>query len=124
LFLKIHHKQITPRQLKKYLSQINNPDPIKFKQEPPILHIACKSLSDAQDLVNKARTSGWKRSGIITTEKKFVVELISTEKLEFPIMQKNKLLVEDEFLEIIAKKSNDNLKKGWKKIDKLETTIK
>ncbi|MBU1855158.1 MAG: hypothetical protein KKF89_05535 [Nanoarchaeota archaeon] len=92
---------------------------IKFKQEPPILHVACRTLEDAQKLVDKARLSGWKRSGIIITGKRFVVELMSTEKLEFLIMNNNRLLVNNEFLELIVKKSNDNLKEGWGKIDRL-----
>lgn len=96
---------------------------IKFKQEPPTLHVACRNLDDAQCLVDKARLAGWKRSGIITTGKRFVVELMSTEKLEFLIMNNNRLLVNNEFLELVVKKSNENLKGGWLKIENLKEMI-
>ena len=96
---------------------------IKFKQDPCILHVACGSLKDAQSLLDKAKLAGWKRSGIIASDKRFVCELNGTEKLEFLIMNNGKLLVGNEFLELIVKRCNDNLEKSWEKIDKLFMSI-
>ena len=96
---------------------------IKFKQEPCILHVACLDLESAQNLLDKAKLIGWKRSGIIATGKNFVVELISTEKLEFPIISDGVLLVDDCFLKVIVEKSNENLKKSWEKIEMLRKSI-
>src|SRR3989339_790664 len=39
---------------------------LKFKSEPPILHVACKTLEDAETFLIKAQNAGWKRSGIIS----------------------------------------------------------
>jgi len=147
LFLKVWHDLISLEELKEALNRIVSPNgsvmddklltkefsigsynrfrvnigergkSIKFKQEPCILHVACASLQDAQNLLDKARSVGWKRSGIISIEKN-IVELISTEKLEFPIID-GKLLVNDDFLKVIVEKSNENLKKSWDKIEKL-----
>lgn len=96
---------------------------LKFKSEPPILHVACRNLDEAESILNKARKVGWKRSGIISMGKNIIVELISTEKLEFPLTKKGKMLVNDEFLKIVLEKSNDNLKKGWNKIKELKKLI-
>jgi tRNA wybutosine-synthesizing protein 3 len=96
---------------------------IKFKQEPCILHVACKSLKDAQLLLKKAQLAGWKRSGIISCKKGFICELIGTDKLELPLMVKGKLMVDDAYLSLVVKKSNENLKKSWLKIKKLEKTL-
>lgn len=96
---------------------------IKFKQEPPILHIACEDLESAQKLHDKAKLAGWKRSGIIASGKRFILELNSTEKLEFPIVKEGKILVGDEFLKIVVAQANENLKKGWDKISKLKRSI-
>ncbi len=123
LFIQIYHDLINFKQLKRDLNKIESDSLIKFKQEPCILHIACKSLEDAKFILGKARFVGLKRSGIIATEKRFIVELLSTEKLEFPIINKGKILVDDYFLKLIIKKSNFNLKKSWEKIDKLEELI-
>jgi len=96
---------------------------IKFKQEPCILHVACKNLKDAEKLLGKARAVGWKRSGIISLGKNIILELISTEKLEFPIINNGKILVDDEFLKVVIKKSNENLKKSWEKIEGLKKSL-
>ena len=87
------------------------------------MHIACKTLKDAQKLYDIAKSAGWKKSGIIALEKRIMLELNSTEKLEFPIINK-KILVDDEFLKIITKESNKNLKKSWEKIGKLTNLLK
>jgi len=96
---------------------------IKFKQEPCILHVSCKSLDDAKGLLDKAKLAGWKKSGIIASGKRFICELNSTEKLEFPIFRDGKGLVDDFFLKLVIKKSNRNLKKGWTKIKRLRKIV-
>jgi tRNA wybutosine-synthesizing protein 3 len=93
---------------------------LKFKSEPPIIHIACRTLEGAESILRKAMNTGWKRSGIISMGKNIVVELISTEKIEFPLVKKGKVLVNDEFLEIVIERANNNLKKGWNKIKELK----
>ena len=119
LFIKVYHDLISFKQIKEDLTDIKNKKLIKFKQEPCILHIACKSLEDAKKIYDKAKLSGWKKSGIIASEKRFVVELNSTERLEFPILNNGKILVNDEFLKLIVKESNRKLKKSWEKIERL-----
>jgi tRNA(Phe) wybutosine-synthesizing methylase Tyw3 len=47
------------------------------------------------------------------------LELISTEKIEFPIINNGKALIDDNFLKIIVEKANKNLENGWIKIEKL-----
>jgi tRNA wybutosine-synthesizing protein 3 len=96
---------------------------LKFKSEPPILHVACRTLEGAEDLLEKARRVGWKRSGIISLGKNIVVELISTEKIEFPLTKKGRMLVSDEFLKVVLEKANNNLKKGWIKIKELRKVV-
>ena len=91
----------------------------KFKQEPPILHIACKGLEDAESLLKNAQLSGFKRSGVISLSGNIVLEIISTEKIEFPVLNEGKLLVERDFLGFVTNKANENLKRGWDKIEKL-----
>ena len=128
LFVKIYHDAISFNELKRELTKITNnkkykKNLIKFKQEPCILHVACKSFEDAKKIYEKATQGGWKRSGIIAFNRRFVVEMNGTEKLEFPIIANGKILVDDNFLRVIVKKSNSNLKKIWEKIGKLRKLI-
>jgi len=121
LFFNVYHELIGLEKLKKDLNEItkDNGKLIKFKLEPCILHVICESLEDAQKLLDKAKLVGWKRSGIISYKKRITLELNSTEKLEFPIINEDKILVNDLFLEIIVKEANKKLKKSWEKIEKL-----
>jgi len=122
LFEFVSHELLSFNKLKKELKKIKSDS--KFKQEPPILHVACRTLEDAEKILKKAQSAGWKRSGIISLRKNIIVELLSTEKLEFPLVKNKKIIVSDGFLKIALKKSNENLKKSWKKIKKLEKLLK
>ena len=92
--------------------------------EPCILHAACRDLNCAQKLFDKAKFAGWKKSGIIATKSHVMLELNSTERLEFPIISSGKILVDDKFLKLVVKETNKKLKKSWEKIERLENWLK
>ncbi len=128
LFIKVYHNLVNFNKFKEDLNHIiKNKEfknkSIKFKLEPCILHIVCKNLNDAKKIYDKAKLVGWKKSGLIGFKKRIILELNSTEKFEFPIIQKNKILVDDIFLKIIIKESNRKLKKIFEKIKKLTELI-
>tara|TARA_Y100000310_G_scaffold289105_1_gene315255 strand:+ start:1151 stop:1711 length:561 start_codon:yes stop_codon:yes gene_type:complete len=125
VFLFRTHDKIGIGELKKVLDEVSKKynKLVEFQQTTCILHVACDSLVSAQNLVNKAKQSGWKHSGIMTTNKRFMVELHSTEKISFPIMNKGKVLVDDDFLKIVVKEANSKLERVWKKIKKLSKLI-
>ncbi|HLD55626.1 MAG TPA: tRNA wybutosine-synthesizing 3 family protein [Candidatus Nanoarchaeia archaeon] len=123
LFEFISHDLIDLKTLQENLSLIKSDDLIKFKQEQCILHVACQTLEDATDLVVKAQLTGWKRSGMIAIGKRFMVELNTTERLEFPIMINNKCLVNEKFLSLVVEKANKNFIKMWEKTENLKKLI-
>jgi len=121
LFLFISHDKISFSQLKnEIIEAVKKNKKIKFKLEPAIIHIACKTLEDAEELFEIGKNAGWKRLGIIGTRNGFTFELNSTEKLEFPIIKNKKILVDDDFLKIIVDDANKKLEMNWGKIKKLE----
>ncbi len=120
LFVSVYHNKVSFEKLKKDLdTALKKNKKIKFKLEPCILHVACKTLEDAQGLLNKAKLSGWKKSGIISFGKNIVLELNSTEKMEFPIIDNQKILADDSFLRIVVEEANKKLEKSWGKIERL-----
>ena len=124
LFLWVNHNLITLRELKKEINKAKlKKKNIKFKQDPCIIHIACKNLEDAKHFLEIGFRVGFKKSGILYLGKRIVVELNCSEKLEFPIIAKGKILVTNEFLKTIIKKTNKNLKAGWKKINDLTNNL-
>lgn len=122
LFIYKTHNKVSLDEIKKNLKKITSKELIYLKQDSCILHVACKTIKDAQDLVTKAKLAGWKRSGIMTFDKRIICELISTEHLALPIF-KNKILVSDDYLKIVIKEANKKLKRVRKKIKKLENLI-
>lgn len=123
LFLFVSHDKINFEKLKSELNNINTSELFYFKQDPVILHIACRTLQDAQELIDIAtKQAGWKRCGILASDKRFIVELNSTEKLEFPIFH-NKILVSDDYLKVIVEEANKKLQSSWDKIEKLEKLV-
>lgn len=125
LFVFVSHNKISFDKLREeiILASKKNKN-IKFKVEPCILHVSCETLEDAEKLLEKAKLAGWKKSGIIGLKNGITLELNSTEKLEFPIIQNKKILVSDEFLKIVIDEANKKLERSWMKIKKLEKEIK
>jgi len=125
LFLKVYHDLIDFEKFKEDLNQIADLKKaiIKFKQEPCILHLVCRTLEQAQDFYDKSRKAGWRKHGIISSKKRFIVEINGTGIIEFPIINKGKILVNDEFLKLIVDLSNKKLKKSWKSINNLKKIL-
>lgn len=123
------HDKIGFEELKKEIGRIerskekNEKGIIYFKQEACILHVACRDLGDAQDFLKKAKLSGWKKSGIMNIGERIMLELMSTETIVFPIMNKGRIIVSDEFLRLIVKEANLKLEKSWEKIQKFEKLL-
>lgn len=125
LFVFRTHSKISYKELKKVLDNVKSKykQLICFKQEPCILHVACKTFEAAQQLVNKAKFAGWKRSGIMASSNRIVCELMSTEHLALPIINKGKLLVSDDYLKLLVKQANKKLLRTRSKIKKLEKLL-
>jgi tRNA wybutosine-synthesizing protein 3 len=124
LFLKTWHDKISFNSLKKALEEIVKIKKlVKFKLEPPIIHIACRELRNATEMLEKAKYLGFKRSSILTCDRNVILEINASERLEFPIINNNKILVDDEFLKLVVKMSHQKLENGWKKIHSLEKSM-
>ena len=122
-FLFRTHDKVSFSQLKKALEKVKYDGLIEFQQTSCIMHVACLSLEYAQELVNKAKLAGWKRSGIMSIGKRFMVELHSTENMSFPIMNNKVILVDDNFLKLVVELANNKLERVWKKIEKLKNLV-
>jgi len=125
LFLFCSHELIDFGNLKKELNKIKDKTGklIYFRQDPCILHIACKTLEKAQEIHDFAKDAGWKRCGIIATKKRFVVELNATQRIEMPIINRNEVLADDKFLKTLVEESNKKLRNSWELIDRFENLL-
>ena len=128
LFIFRSHCRVEFSRLKKVLEGIRDDEDEKgliyLKQEPCVLAVSCRNLEVEQELLNKARACGWKKSGITTTSRKFVVELFSTERIDVPIMDKGNILVDDDYLKLVVDEANSKLERTWNKIERLKKEMR
>ena len=119
------HNEVEPESLIKKIHDFANKskEQLWFKIEGFILHIACRDMESADKLLKLVKKIGLKRSGIVSTSHKVMVEIISSEILETPISKNNELMVEDNYLTFIIEEANAKLKRTHNKIKKLEEAI-
>jgi tRNA wybutosine-synthesizing protein 3 len=124
-WLFVKHDKVDFREIYKVIKKIikKNKYDIWFREEPLILHVCCKSLQDAKNLLNIARGI-FKRTGIITINKKIIVEVIGTEFIDTLIIRDNKLLIEKDYLDVLVKEANKKLMKNYRHLKELYYRIK
>lgn len=91
---------------------------VYFRQEAMILHISCSSIESAQKIIDKAKYVGFKRSGIMATTKRIMIEICSTEKIDAPIAKCGELLVDDKYLIFLVSEANKKMKQNEIKMKK------
>jgi tRNA wybutosine-synthesizing protein 3 len=123
LWLYVSHEQVQFKDIQSALKNLPQ-EPVWFRQEGLILHIACKSIIDAENILILARSAGFRRSGIITQHKRIVVEICSTEKMDAPIANKGTLLVSEQYMQYLIDKSNEKFEENRKKTQKFFNALK
>lgn len=84
-----------------------------LRLEPFILHVCCKDLDSANNLLNQSQQF-FKKSSILSISNKIIVEIKGSEFLEIPLMKDNKLLIRQETL--LTELLNQKLKQNHEKI--------
>jgi len=94
-----------------------------LKQEPIILHVACRNLEAAKKMLEAARKI-FKRAGIISlNDKKIVIEIIGSERIETIIADK-KFVADEKYIKHLIKYANKNFEENKKKSDRFLEEIK
>ena len=123
-FLAKWHKKISLNEIYKELLKQTNEE-IWFKQEPFILHIGCKDLENSIPLLQIAKECGIKRAGINVAKKgKFLLEIIGTQNIAFPIKKDNTILMEKENFKHVLKRANKKLEKNYRQLLEFEKQCK
>lgn len=91
--------------------------------EAAIIHVVARDEIVANKFLDLARSSGFKRSGIISSSKRIVIEAVDSHRIDVPIAVDGKLIVEKEFIKFLIKKSNNYLEKTWDSIKKLNLVL-
>ena len=98
---------------------------VMFKCEPLILHVQCRDIASGQKLQQIVYNSGMRESGLNIGKKKIMLAIRTTSNMmDFPIAQGEKLLISDHHLDIIIEESNSKLLRNFMKIDKILFELK
>ena len=85
-----------------------------LKQEPLILHVRCRDLKSAKKLLDASRKI-FKRAGIISlNDKKIVVEIIGSEKID-AIIADGDFAADEKYLKNLIKYANRNFEENKRK---------
>ncbi|MBI2650164.1 hypothetical protein HYX04_02515, partial [Candidatus Woesearchaeota archaeon] len=96
---------------------------IWFRQQPVILHVACRNLDAAKRLLDAARKI-FKHSGIISvSDRKIMVEIIGNERIEAIIADKDFAMDENSIKKLI-KYANENFEENKRKSEILFDSVK
>ncbi len=91
----------------------------------PILHIITYDLEEAALMLEAARRSGFKHSGIMSiSDKGFLVELVSGAQVNVPLRTRSTILVSPEALEEIIIIANKVLDESRERLRRLEEEVR
>lgn len=95
-----------------------------FKFEPFILHVQCRTLSDAQVLLGCGVASGFRNSGISVGNKgKFITAIRSTHSLEVPLSYDGQLLVSSDYIAYLVETANKKLEDNFDRIKRFFVSL-
>ena len=97
--------------------------PLWFKFEPMILHVACRTIEDAQAIVDKAKSCGFKWSGIMAAKNRILAEIKGTDFISTIISKNGRLIATDSYIKTLVSEANKKLKRNMGKIKKFEELI-
>jgi tRNA wybutosine-synthesizing protein 3 len=118
------HRIASPEEVIKALKEIPSTGRIWFMHEPTIMHIVCRDLARAGSLVELARNNGYKKTGILSyKEDRVLVEVCGTERMDAPVAQEGKALVEDKYIEYLTVLANEKFKKGMQRLSNFEGAL-
>jgi len=87
-------------------------------EQPPIIHVACRDLRSAEEMLKVAYASGFKYSNLKSL-KRFVVEILSTERMDVPLCECGRMLCTAEYIEFVVLRANFLLNRAKRKLKRL-----
>jgi tRNA wybutosine-synthesizing protein 3 len=112
------HRKVQPDDVFRLIQPMDGV--VNFIYEPPILHIMARTLEKAAVILILSREAGFKRTGIQSLRpERILVEALSTERIDAPIMAAGKTLVSDEYLRFLIQQANAKYDGGQGKLQRL-----
>lgn len=98
---------------------------VQFKYESAILHLVARNLEGAKKLLVITREAGYKRAGIQgLNEDRHLVEICDTGSIDVPVIEKGKVLVDDNYMGCLVALANKKFRDGMEKLQNLEKNLR
>ncbi|KAL6197629.1 hypothetical protein ACLB2K_033235 [Fragaria x ananassa] len=92
-------------------------DEVVFRFEPLIVAVECRDLAAAQVLVSKAIASGFRESGITSSNKRVIIAIRCSIRLEVPLGSSREIMVSREYLRFLVGVANEKFEANRKRTD-------
>lgn len=122
-FLGKWHKTINKSDVLKAAEKTKKQNQMWLLAQPPIMHVFCKNIDSANLLMKTSIASGFKHSSFKSTKEKIIVEICSTERLDFPIGKKGKILCDNTHIDFLIEIANNIITRSEEKIKRLEKNL-
>jgi len=116
------HRKVEFDEVKKVIQE--SPVPLWFRMEAYILHISCKTLEDANQILKIKQKLGVKRGGIFSVkDERIQIEIEGTHKIDTPVKTES-YVIDDDYLKILIKEANERMDKNKSVWESLEHEFK
>ena len=92
--------------------------------QPPIFHIAARDLDSARLLLTIGFEAGFKLSGIKTLQKHYLVELLSTERLDMPLGKDGIIYTDEVLLRFLLETAETVIIRSKEKLQRLDQKLR
>ena len=124
-FIRRWHRKVKFSELWKALEESPKAGEVWLKLDPFILHAGTDSLENARRLLKIMQAAGVKRGGIINAkEGRFIVEMIGTQAIALPVMNRGRPLAGKGYLKWLLGKANAKLARNYSCLKRLEKAFR
>ncbi|XP_042478384.1 tRNA wybutosine-synthesizing protein 2/3/4 isoform X2 [Macadamia integrifolia] len=88
-----------------------------FRFEPFILAVECKDISSAQSLVSTAISCGFRESGITNVQKRIIIAVRCSIRLEVPLGETGRIMVSPEYVPYLVGIANEKMEMNRKRTE-------
>ncbi len=117
------HRPVNPGEVEAVIRATGEPN-LWFAVHQPILHVAAESLEAARRVLVLARNTGFKHSGIQGLGGRYMVEIMSMEKLEAPLRLRGLDLIDPALLPYLVEAADKMLLRAKARLHRLEEAFK
>ncbi|KAM7506258.1 hypothetical protein LguiB_005162 [Lonicera macranthoides] len=129
-WLFITHDLADPLSLLNHIFPTNSthPPPIQphslvFRFEPLIIAVECLDVKSAQFLVSLAISCGFRESGITSVNKRVIVAIRCSIRLEVPLGDTRKIMVSPEYVKYLVEIANEKMEANRRRTDNFLTAL-